>query len=250
MRAERRLGWEACWNVRDLGGLPTADGGHTRRGALARADTLSRLTAAGVHAVVKYGVRTVIDLQFPDETARTPHPFRDSPRTVPGVRYVNVPINSGRDPALDAQVFAAFAGARSRAEAYAVDVDFNRAGFARIATAVAQAPAGGVVLHCQAGRDRTGIAVALLLSLLGVRDEAVSEDYALSAPYLLEYYQHIEDETVRRELIEDMVGVTPETTLTLLAHVREEHGGAAAYLAAGGVTAEELDCLRRRLLAA
>ena len=250
MSAERRLGWEACWNVRDLGGLPTADGRLTRRGALVRADRLSRLTAAGVRAVVEYGVRMVIDLQFPDETARAPHPFRDSPRTVPGVRYVNVPINSGRDPALDPQVFAAFAGARSRAEAYVVDVDFNRTGFARIAAAVAQAPAGGVVLHCQAGRDRTGIAVALLLSVVGVPDEAIAEDYALSAPYLLEHYEHIEDETVRRELIADMVGVTPETMLTLLAHVREEHGGAAAYLAAGGATAEELDRLRRRLRAA
>ncbi len=47
-----------------------------------------------------------------------------------------------------------------------------------------------------------------------------------------------------------MVGVTPETMLTLLAHVREAHGGAAAYLAAGGATAEELDRLRRRLRAA
>jgi len=80
-----------------------------------------------------------------------------------------------------------------------------------------------------------------------VPDEAVAEDYALSAPHLLEHYEHIEDETVRRELIEDMVGVTPETILTLLAHVREAHGGAAAYLAAGGVTAEELGRLRRRL---
>jgi len=119
-----------------------------------RSDKLSRLTAAGVRALVEHGVRTVIDLQFPDETARTPHPFRDSPRTVPGVRYVNVPINSGRDPALDSQAFAAFADARSRAEAYAVDVDFNRTGFARIAAAVAQAPAGGVVLHCQAATAR------------------------------------------------------------------------------------------------
>lgn len=85
---------------------------------------------------------------------------------------------------------------------------------------------------------------------MGVPDEAIAEDYALSAPSLLEHYEHIEDETVRRELIEDMVGVTPETILTLLAHVREAHGGAAAYLAAGGVTAEELGRLRRRLRAA
>jgi len=250
VNADRRLRWDACWNVRDLGGLPTADGGPTRLGALVRADRLSRLTGAGVRAVVEYGVRTVVDLQFPDETARTPHPFRDAHEAVPGVRYLNVPINSGRDPALDPRVFAALARARSRAEAYAADVDFNGAGFARIARAVAQAPTGGVVLHCQAGRDRTGIAVALLLSLVGVPDEAIAEDYALSAPSLLEHYEHMDDETVRRELIEDMAGVTPETMLGLLAHLRDAHGGTARYLASGGATEEELHLLRRRLVAA
>jgi protein-tyrosine phosphatase len=248
--ADRRLRWDACWNVRDLGGLPTADGGLTRQGALVRADRLSRLTGAGVRAVVEYGVRTVVDLQFPDETARAPHPFRDAAQAVRGVRYLNVPINSGRNSALDPQVFAALAGAQNRAEGYAVDVDFNSAGFARIARGVAQAPTGGVVLHCQAGRDRTGIAVALLLSLAGVPDEIIAEDYALSAPSLLEHYEHIEDETVRREVIEDMAGVSPETMLALLAHVRAAHGGTAAYLAAGGATAEELDRLRQRLRAA
>jgi protein-tyrosine phosphatase len=104
-----------------------------------------------------------------------------------------------------------------------------------------------VVLHCQAGRDRTGIAVALLLSLAGVPDDAIAEDYALSAPYLLEHYEQVEDEVVRRELIGDMVGVAPETMLALLAHVRDAQGGAAAYLAAGGATADELDLLCRRL---
>src|SRR5687768_3139084 len=64
-------------------------------------------------------------------------PFRGATTPTGGVRYVNVPINSGRDPALDARAFAAFAAARSRAEAYAVDVDFNRTGFARIASTVA-----------------------------------------------------------------------------------------------------------------
>ncbi len=96
MSLERRLRWDACWNVRDLGGLPTADGGLTRLGALVRADRLSRLTGAGVRAVVEYGVRTVVDLQFPDETARTPHPFRDAAQAERGVQYVNVPISSGR----------------------------------------------------------------------------------------------------------------------------------------------------------
>ena len=59
----RHLEWEPCWNVRDLGGLPTADGGTTRWGALVRADCLGKLTADGRRALYDYGVRTVIDLR-------------------------------------------------------------------------------------------------------------------------------------------------------------------------------------------
>ena len=257
MSRERCLRWDACLNVRDLGGYPTAGGGRTRWRALVRADTLSRLTPAGRNAVTAYGVTTVIDLRFPDEAARVPHPFRVEAGAPPAPaasgalgapRYLNVPISSGRDPALDARVFAALGAARTRAEAYAVDVDYNSAGFARIAAAVARAPAGGVVLHCQAGRDRTGVAVALLLALLGVPDDLIAEDYALSALYLLEHYERLEDGASRRELIEDMEGVTRDTMGSLLGHIRDRHGGAEAYLLAGGATPHDLAALRRRLI--
>lgn len=71
-----------------------------------RADTLCRLTLAGCQALLAHGVRAVVDIRFPEEVARATHPFRDA--EVVGVHYRNVPLNSGRDPALDADLFAAF----------------------------------------------------------------------------------------------------------------------------------------------
>jgi len=244
---ERRLRWEACLNVRDVGGYPTLDNRRTRWGALVRADTLSRLTAAGQAALVDYGVRTVLDLRFPGEAARDIHPFREASGSPEMPVYVNVPVNSGRDPSTDVQVFAAFSAVRTRADGYAVDVEFNRVAFARMLTAMASAPPGGIVVHCHAGKDRTGIVVALTLALVGVPEEVIAEDYALTAAYLMEHYERLPDDALRRELVGDLEGTTAETMLATLGRVRERHGGAEAYLVGGGATAEDLAALRRRL---
>src|SRR5919204_5835932 len=73
-RVERHLDWPDCLNVRDLGGLPIADGGVIRWGALVRADDLCRLTPVGQRRLAEAGVRTVIDLRGPSEAAAA-HPF-------------------------------------------------------------------------------------------------------------------------------------------------------------------------------
>src|SRR5262245_61039400 len=67
MTDDRRLTWDGCFNVRDLGGLPTADGRVIRRGAIVRADKLNGLTGAGWAALVAHGIRTAIDLRDPSE---------------------------------------------------------------------------------------------------------------------------------------------------------------------------------------
>jgi hypothetical protein len=59
----RDLTWDGCLNVRDLGGLPTADGGETRSGAIVRADSVQQLNKAGWQALVDHGIGTVIDLR-------------------------------------------------------------------------------------------------------------------------------------------------------------------------------------------
>ena len=71
----RLLPWEGCLNVRDLGGCVTRDGRETRWRAVIRADTLCRLSATGVQALLDYGIRTIIDLRSADERATDPNPF-------------------------------------------------------------------------------------------------------------------------------------------------------------------------------
>lgn len=75
----RRLVWPDCRNVRDLGGLPLADGGQTRSGVLIRADTLDRLTPQGLETIRAGGIARIVDLRSPWEMPQQAHPFQNDP---------------------------------------------------------------------------------------------------------------------------------------------------------------------------
>jgi protein tyrosine/serine phosphatase len=120
-----------------------------------------------------------------------------------------------------------------------------------MAHAVACAVPGGVLIHCLAGKDRTGIAVALLLSVVGVDDEQIAADYALSAlaleaERLAALAAATDDET--RERIERGYDGRAETMLATLTHLRTRHGGAEAYLVRAGLSGDDIARIRARLL--
>ena len=86
--ADRHLDWDGCFNVRDLGGIPLAGGGETRRGALVRADCIDGLSAEGWSALEAHGVRTVIDLRNEDERAL------DGSRRPDGIETLHLPLDA------------------------------------------------------------------------------------------------------------------------------------------------------------
>src|SRR5689334_4297011 len=88
------LSFPELLNVRDLGGLPTLDGGYTRDRSLLRADDLAQLTAEGVRALDAYGIETILDLRWPEEAARYPSPF---PAALPRVRYQRISLLTGTE---------------------------------------------------------------------------------------------------------------------------------------------------------
>ncbi|MFL5670535.1 MAG: tyrosine-protein phosphatase, partial [Chloroflexota bacterium] len=152
---ERILDWEGALNARDTGGLPTADGGHIRRGALVRSDVISRLTPSGRQALIDHGVRTVVDVRTSEEIGRdVDYPFRES-RTDRDPRYVNVSFVVDLTPDEEARVRAGRESATQLGELNRMDIDIHRAGIVGIVKAVADADEGGVLIHCYAGKDRT-----------------------------------------------------------------------------------------------
>jgi protein-tyrosine phosphatase len=239
---DRTLEWDGCRNVRDLGGLAAADGRRTRWRSLIRADMLGRLTPRGRQQLLAYGVRTIVDLRFADEVAADPPPLFEDQGRAP--LYVNPRLSRA-----GAETRAVFKSAQTRAELYSTLLDLLMENQAIVLRAIAGAPPGGLVFHCHSGKDRTGITAALLLSLAGVDDEAIAADYAATQERLWPYYESRVGEYAVMEDDPWLIPITePQTMLETVAHLRETYGGVEPYLLQAGVTAEEIERLRSRLV--
>jgi len=238
----RHLVWPNLLNARDLGGLGSASGQQTAWRQVVRADNLNKLAPAGVRALVAYGIRTVIDLRDPRELAKFPNPLATVPPD--GVVFINVPLIS------DAEWEAIKDPARV-AEGYVLTARLSHTNIASAIAAVADSPPGGAVIHCHAGKERTGIVAALLLSLAGVTDETVAEDWIASDAFLQPLYEewlaNEADPAIRAKRSEGFV-THAEHILDVLAHVRRTHSSVEEYLLAGGLSADQLDRARRRLV--
>lgn len=233
MVSKRSLNWPACCNARDLGGLPTTAGGTTKPRALVRSDTPERLTADGWQALLDHGVRTVIDLRNDDERTgdAAPRPTQDGLTTL-----ILAHDGVDEDPAFW--------------EAMWLDPRFGSPLYfpphlerfphrsARVLQAIAHArPGGGVLVHCQGGRDRTGLICALALTVVGAEPDAIAADYALS-------FEGAARQPTDAKILAALDGATPaEALLAVLAATDDIH----AALARGGFTEDDARALRARL---
>lgn len=223
-------------NARDLGGLSAKDGGRICDGVLVRSDRLSRLTPTGVDAVRRIAPGRIIDLRAARQCEREPNPFAGTDL------YRHVPLSDPADTP-DRQPYLIVR--------YRSKLDRNPRRFANAVAAVADAPPGAVVVHCQAGKDRTGLVIALILSAVGVLDEAIAADYAASAIRLDAHYRakraRIDDPELL-DLVHELHSARPNTMLVTLAHMRAQYGGTERYLRHGGLTRRQSQALRTRLL--
>lgn len=258
--SSRHLPLAGTYNVRDVGGYRTADGGTIRWRTLLRADSLHRLDDAGRAILRGYGLRTVLDLRRPSEAELAPNPFsapaildgsgssEDGTRDGWDVAYVALPLAA--DPARS--------GAAPR-ELTSLDLAYRRMLDERrdvVAAALRRlaAPDGfPALVHCTAGKDRTGLIVALLLGLAGVPDDVIAEDYALSGTYLGEpYLAEARERAVAGghawEAYQNLLVCPAELMAATLAYLRERYGGVAAYLRSAGLADTELARLREALV--
>ena len=221
-----------------------------------RADNVRRLTAAGWQAALDHGVRRLVDLRFEEERLDEP----DAARRRRGRRDLALrpPRSRGR-----ARVRRARSRRRPTSPPSSPPATSgpSRSAAERVAAAVAAVadsdPADGVVIHCFAGKDRTGIVSALLLGVAGVPDEIVAADYAASEPNMGPLFDRWIATRGRRgrarAAAEARAGRARDDARPCSAGSRESAGGAAAYLRQAGLTEEQVGRLRaaaRRALAA
>jgi protein-tyrosine phosphatase len=242
----RDLVWDGLLNVRDLGGHSTEDGGETRFDEIVRADTVRRLSDEGWRALLDYGIRTIVDLRTDGELQADP------PAELP-VTAVHVPFLE-EDEEVFREVEEAAAAATGQAAStravYLIFLERFRSNVAAAITAIAEAPAGGVVVHCMGGKDRTGLTTALLLRMSGVGIDDIAADYALSEERLRPRHDAwiAEAETeAERERLRRIVATPAEAMVGVLEELERRYGTVEAYLRAGGAPADIGERVRARL---
>jgi protein-tyrosine phosphatase len=222
----RHLPFEGTRNVRDTGGYPAAGGRVTRWRTLLRSDELTRIPPEVADEVVELGLRRVIDLRWPEELEDAPNVFADSAR----IRYSSIPLLAD-DP-------TPHAGLEGM---YRHVLDARGTQLAEVARTLLAEDGLPAIVGCAAGKDRTGVTIALLLDLCGVPRNVIVDDYALSAQYFASPRAHIEADDWRSGSL--VVDSPPEFMEGALAHLDEQHGGARALLRRHGLSDTELDRL-------
>ena len=239
---------DAVFNLRDLGGYPTADGRRTRWRRLYRGAGLHRLADDDVDVVRGLELRTVIDLRTAEELASLGgYPVAELPAA-----FHHLPMIQGLwdhavvDPEAPPEAFLV--------PRYLEMLDVGRdtiAGSVRLLATPGALPAA---FYCAAGKDRTGVLAALLLDAVGVRPEAVVEDYRLSKERVAlivaraRAKEHGEARSAMLGHPDAVMDSPPEAMRLLLAAIREHHGSTRGYLLQAGVRSDELEALAVALL--
>lgn len=192
-------------------------------------------------ALVEAGVATVIDLRHPGELASQPNPFHANP----AVRYYNVSLFDQLAPTPKP-------GQDLLLELYILALDTRQQALAEVLTLIAEAPQGTVLYHCTAGKDRTGVVSALVLSVAGVDTDLIVQDYALTAqmiaPMIEEMSAHAQAQGANVEYFRPLLASDPSTMVETIAYIERTHGSAVAYLERIGLSSQIIDRLRNRLL--
>jgi len=259
----QHLDLEGTYNIRDLGGYSTCDGGTIRWNMFLRADGLEKLTPESQAVLVDYGVRTVIDLRNTSEIEQYPDVFEKS--SVVTYFHQNT---TGDDP-LPIHETLEKVNSKERvdqaslhepskhfSESYKAILDHRSAQVIKTLDTIASSEMLPALVHCAAGKDRTGIITALVLGLVGVPEETIVKDYALTAFYLLR--RDLEEHDTHATLEKPSFPYTieeyqrqhcpPETMIETLQHLKVHYGGIEGYVLRAGFTRQQINILRTSLV--
>ncbi|QIM17674.1 tyrosine-protein phosphatase [Leucobacter coleopterorum] len=255
-------------NARGLAGLATGEGQHIADGVLFRSDSLSALTSEGVAAFGDYRIGTVIDLRTDAERTRA----ADVLPADGSVTLIALPVLGGAMDQMARNLMpAAGAGVRLSSEELSAILDkvptleqlyqgilsssarqFAELGRAVLAAAATDRP--GVIFHCTAGKDRTGIAAALLLMLAGVDRDTIVADYTQTETNLAGAFAESLTALITgfglplTPKLDQLATKSPASAIeAAMDWITENYGNSAGYLQSGGMTAEETDKLRSTL---
>lgn len=238
---ERHIPFEGVFNFRDLGGYRTRDGRTVRWRSIFRSGELHELTEGdAIRMRDELSLTTVIDLRNSIELEQSGTGLV----TEVSVRYHNLPLSTGGPEARQRILDSSNMG-----ELYMnlLDAPWYGARIVEVLGIIAESENQPVVFHCSVGKDRTGILASVILSLLGVPDETIIEDYALSSQYTEAYINRVNSDPAGAERFKHIprhvFEAAPESMEAVLTKLRDEYSSVRGYVKAHGGD----DALVRRL---
>ena len=244
---------EGCDNVRDLGGLPTVDGGQTRHGMLLRSATLQQATAADVLWLRDtFGLRQILDLRATEEAAREGRGLLE----LESITYHNLSFLATKWVFPEDPSYLALVRDRSSDDRVAHYLDYLRLAGPAVARAVqliCDADSGPTLFHCAAGKDRTGVLAALVLLIVGVDRDTIIADYLATNEYIHAIQERLSqlpsyEAGIRTRTESDQLRVRPEVMAGFLDGIDEIWGGADGWARESGIPEASLAGLRQRLV--
>ncbi|MFC3173964.1 tyrosine-protein phosphatase [Novosphingobium bradum] len=262
--AARVIRMEAINNFRDYGDLPTTAGGRLRPGRLFRSAHHARATPADVARLAGLGLAMVTDLRHPDERAEQPNAWRGTL----AIHVIETPVDAAAaGPRREAPHLAALRTSDGSAEAmtgflaaHYRHLPYDPAYvslYSRYFAALAERD-GAMLIHCAAGKDRTGILAWLTHHLLGVHPDDAMADYLLSntasgiaerLPHLRRRLEESSGQPIGDDAIMALLGVSPRFMANCLGAIDERSGSMTAYLEQVlGIDAARREAIRGRLV--
>ena len=244
--SERHYSFEGCFNFRDIGGYLNQDGRRVKKGLYFRAGRQDRMTNKDLAQLSDLNISTQIDLRKKEEVLDQGRgPLEDM-----GAKYINISvIPEGGSEKLNKLVGdTGISGKR-----YLGYLEFGPTSWLRLFGILAEEENLPVLLHCTAGKDRTGVSTAFLLSVLGVSRDIIEADYLLTNLDTERQADFIEStggypEGYNREKMISIAGVPKDAMKDFLDGVESRWGSVIEYLEKIGVTREQMDQVRLNFL--
>ena len=244
--ADRHYAFEGCFNFRDVGGYTTKDGQSVKWGKYFRAGRQDRMTKADLGKVSELNIGTQIDLRGSEEIEdQGLGPLSDM-----GAAYHNISVipAGGRDQLSRLVGDTGISGKR-----YLGYLSFGTESWRRLFSILSEPLDSAVVIHCTAGKDRTGVSTAFLLSVLGVERDIIEADYLLTNLDVARQADFIESTTgypsgMSREEMVLHAGVPQTAMRDFLDGIEVKWGSVLEFLRSAGITDAQMESVRARFL--
>lgn len=231
---------DGAYNIRDLGGYKTLNGRKTKCGVFIRADGTGNLSEKDISILKNMGLSMVIDLRSEDEIKSYPSKLYGYNE----IKYVNIVMFDGVQSAIIQGSIPSSMG-----KMYVSLLDRCHDKYVEIFRLFAENE-GLTLFNCTAGKDRTGVVAMLLLQLVGVSDEVIIDDYAVS-----EHNLKVATENQKKMLKKRGIKIpsyifkaNPKNMIYTLNHLKDTYGNSEKYLLSGGLKKSEINIIKAKFL--